>query len=193
MNLKNGQSISVTVDGRKISYHYDDIRWNPKFGGIFVTRDGKAFLAEHGPNLIDFDKEITPRVSSKGYAFIDISDIPNASPRDLISETDPMGKPLTGEFLHRLVVFSFGDKDGRPFVKHGKGWRSVIDHVNMNKMNASVENLQLVSDGINRFRAYYKTKNETCKSIFKELYDELDPIDKMILDNEIALDLAGKY
>ena len=73
------------------------------------------------------------------------------------------------------------------------GFRSIIDHIDMKHWNNNVSNLQLVSNGINLFRAYYKTKNAECEKRFKEYYNSLDNIDKKILDIEIQADIKGEY
>lgn len=121
------------------------------------------------------------------------------------------GKDL---FLHRMVVYSFGDCKNREFSNYG--WRNVIDHLDMDHDHNYKSNLQLVSQGINLFRAYYKTSmqsaetksnqnsfyfisaalketNNTCESRFKNYYNSLDAIDRMILTKEIELDLKGEY
>lgn len=43
---------------------------------------------------------------------------------------------VEGKYYHRIVVYSFGDRDGRKYVS--RGFRSVIDHIDMNHCNNSV-------------------------------------------------------
>lgn len=192
--------MSITVcnsEGRKITYGYDDIRYNPI--GIFVTRGGELYQAPFGSEKIDIDKRIIPSISENGYLYITEKDVENLRVSLKQSVVDGMfGEVIDScEFVHRIVVFSFGDKDGRDFNKYKRTMRYEIDHINMNKADPRVENLQLVSKGVNLFRAYYNTANsngkEYCKKRFKDYYDKLDEIDKMILDKEILLDLEGKY
>lgn len=192
--------MSITVsnsEGRKITYGYDDIRYNPI--GLFVTRDGKLYQAPYGPSKIDIDKVIYPSVSSNGYLYITEKDVEKLNISLKCDVEDINGEiVLSCEFVHRIVVFSFGDKDGRDFNVSKRTMRCEIDHINMNKSDPSVSNLQLVSKGINLFRAYYKTASVPasgtfCKNRFATYYNSLDPIDRMILDKEISLDLEGKY
>lgn len=98
---------------------------------------------------------------------------------------------MYGKYIHKLIVYSFGDCNGRKYAF--EGYRSIIDHIDMNHENNSVSNLQLVSKGINLFRAYYKTTSENCKKRFYDYYNNLDYIEKKITDTEIELDIAGKY
>jgi len=166
-------------------------------------------------NKIDKDKPLIIKVTpflNNGYWMI--------SKDDLGTETDL--------YLHRMVVYSWGDCNDRPFTS--TGMRNVVDHLDMNHDNNCKENLQLVSEGINLFRAYYKTavtqsRRDVCnpsldqatfeellkemqegnfdrrnglngnnaEGRFKRYYDSLDFVDKMILENEIKLDLEGKY
>lgn len=94
-------------------------------------------------------------------------------------------------YLHRMVVFSWGDKNGRTFLTDQR--RNIVDHVDMNHANNRVDNLELVSEGINLFRAYYKTMSSNCKARFLDYYNKLDDLDKRILDKEIDMDIEGKY
>lgn len=89
------------------------------------------------------------------------------------------------------MYIGFGDKDGREY--QSRSIRNEVDHINMDHKDNSVFNLQLVSHGVNLFRAYYKTGDKNCKDRFSKYYDSLDSIDKKILDIEIKLDIEGRY
>lgn len=141
---------------------------------------------------------LTPEYSIDGYTYIDNKDmpIPGKWPTEI---TRMDGTKTKGTFVHRMVVFSHGDKDGRPYTS--KGRRCVVDHIDMDHSHNEKSNLQLVSHGINLWRAYDKRKtnnpNDTasieCERRFKEYYNSLDEIDKEILKMEISLDMQGKY
>lgn len=57
-------------------------------------------------------------------------------------------KDIDGQYLHRMVVYTFGDK-------HGKTYNPalVIDHIDMNHRNNNVSNLELVTKAVNLARA----------------------------------------
>ena len=65
------------------------------------------------------------------------------------------GKKVTYHILeHRLVVYLFGDKYGKTidaiaFVGHGA---SVVDHIDSNRLNTDINNLQVVSKRYNSSR-----------------------------------------
>ena len=93
-----------------------------------------------------------------------------------------------------MVVYAFGDVNHKKF----KEWPNFeIDHLDMNHRNNNISNLQLVSHGINLFRAYRKCGGSTdgtdnCCSRFKNYYNSLDEFDKKVLDKEIELDIEGR-
>ena len=95
------------------------------------------------------------------------------------------GRTIRGKYLHRMVIFSFGDRNGQPYNPN-----LVIDHVDMNHANNSVWNLDQISYGLNLFRAYYLTRSDGTSKKFKDYYNSLDEIDKKLLDLEIGVDLA---
>ena len=140
---------------------------------------------------------VKPRYDISKYCFLSRESIENLIGEDAckniyfdrikISDTET----VEGKYYHRIVVYSFGDKNGRKYAS--KGLRNVIDHIDMNHCNNSVQNLQLVSHGINLFRAYYKTGSGDCATRFKEYYKSLDEIDRHILNIEIEQDIKGLY
>ena len=67
------------------------------------------------------------------------------------------GTTVLGRYVHRMVVFSFGDKNGRLYSE--RGYYDVVDLVDMNHKNNNVENLELVSNGINLYRAFLNLKS----------------------------------
>ena len=150
--------------------------------GIWLREDGTAWADEV------CTKQIEPSTDVSGYKYIPDT-LLNAAPSSFL--LDISGEQVRGKYLHRMMVFSFGDKNGRPY--QSAGIRSIIDHVNMNHSDNRVENLQLVSNGINLFRAYYKTGRPELYERFNTYYESLSDSQKMILECEIKLDLEGKY
>lgn len=142
--------------------------------------------------------ELVPEKSIGDYLYIDDKDIPNPG-KGSAKIIKPDRTETSGKYVHQLVVFTYGDCNGRPYTS--KGLRCVIDHIDMDHAHNEPSNLQLVSDGINLWRAYSKTKSrfnqegkvDSCESRFKEYYNSLDDVDKMILRMEIELDMQGKY
>lgn len=139
--------------------------------------------------------ELKPEKSLNGYYFIDDKYIPSPGrSSSVIIKEDRTS--TTGKYVHQMVVFTFDDCKGREYSSIGI--RSDIDHLDMKHENNSVENLQIVSTGINLWRAYSKTKSKNskdnnCETRFKDYYKSLDEVDKMILKIEIELDMQGKY
>ena len=139
------------------------LKYNPL--GFYVRSDGKFFEDE------DQTKEIKLEKDESGYKYFE--------------------KDGKRTYAHRIVVFTFGDCNGREYTPRGK--RNIIDHLNMKHWDNDVSNLQLVSNGINLFRAYYKTGYPETEKRFKDYYMSLDDIDKKILDIEIEADIRGLY
>lgn len=140
--------------------------------------------------------ELEPEESLNGYFYIDDKHIPHPGKgSSTISKKDRT--ETTGKYVHQMVVFTYGDCNGRKYTSNG--FRSDIDHLDMDHSNNSKENLQLVSTGINLFRAYYKTKSKkyvsenNCETRYKAYYNSLEPADRIIFEKEIGLDLEGKY
>lgn len=159
--------------------------------GVFVTRDGKIFQA-----ITDFKTgdlvpglEIIPKETEEGYLYIADEDVKNLNKPSALVNDKVSKKKVPGKWVHHVVVYTFGDVDGSDFCEFKKGFRCVVDHLDMNKRNNSVENLQLVSFGINLFRAYYKKKNDYTERLFKTYYKSLDDIDRKILDDEIKINI----
>ena len=135
--------------------------------GIWVRSDGKFFKDRNQTEPITLEK------TDDGY---------------LMYRDPNTGK---GPYAHRIMVFTFGDCDGREY--QSKGHRCIVDHKNMKHWDNDISNLQLVSNGINLFRAYYKAGYPETEERFKEYYFNLDEIDRKILDAEIAADIRGEY
>lgn len=157
--------------------------------GAFITRDGRAFQAVYS-DRVDFSDPIPLRMSNTGYYFIADCDIKNKGVFGSYDITDEQGNTFKGKHLHRVVVFTFNDCNGRPL---SKGIRSFIDHKDMNKTNNKVENLQCVSDGVNIFRAYYLSPTDEHKKLLRDFLSDCDEIDRFIFETEVRLDLEGKY
>lgn len=161
----------------------DILRYNP--AGVYLSASGKIFTAADKTK-----KEIFPEKDINGYLFIDDKNLPGLSfpSGDIQKQNNQKAK---GKYLHRMIVFTFGDCYGRKYNDCKS--RAIIDHIDMNKENCSVSNLQLVSTNINLFRAYYKSKDINCEKRFKDYFNSLDDIDKKIAEIEIKLDLEGIY
>ena len=88
------------------------------------------------------------------YLFLKIKLHGNKKGMSDISYKDPITNTISvikGVFVHRMVVFSFGDCNGRSFNAD----LFVVDHLDMDHKNNSVFNLEQVTDIMNKFRAYY--------------------------------------
>lgn len=140
-----------------------DIKYNNI--GIFVSRDGLIFNCD-GTDIIDFDDIIKPKISDSNYPVIDFNDIKNMNQqthktyqnlRELGNKEKIYvnGTEFDGEYVHRIIVFTFGDCNNKPFGY--SSIRTVIDHKNMNHFDSSVENLEQITNGMNLFRAYMRT------------------------------------
>lgn len=75
------------------------------------------------------------------------------------------GEIKHGKYLHRMVVYSFGDRLGNKYISDR---RVVIDHFDMNHSNNSVENLEQISNVRNLWRAWYFTKSDKCKKRYED-------------------------
>lgn len=71
------------------------------------------------------------------------------------------------EFLHRVVVFSFGDKNGN--YQNNFVFQTEIDHVDGNKLRNIPENLEIVPPIVNKYRAYSKNYKDSDQYFFDSL------------------------
>lgn len=149
--------------------------------GVFISEDGKVFDSS--------EKLIEPLTDKSGYKFLDETVLKTEKPLQTI--IDDKGIPRKGFYLHRMIVFSFGDKNGRNYLNTGV--RNIVDHLDMNHGNNAKSNLQLVSNGINLFRAYYKTNTDACKERLINYWNTLSELEKKIFLMEIEMDINGKY
>lgn len=172
--------------------------WFSRNGDIFRTElnneeNPERYLSTTGKMFY----KVLPEMSANGYLFLSDRNIPYPGRGSSIIKRGEDEREVYGKYIHQMIVFTYGDKDGRKYSS--VGIRNVIDHIDIDHGNNSVENLQLVSYGINLFRAYYKTKMknykdiDNCETRFKNYYNNLDAVDRKILDIEIELDLQGKY
>lgn len=53
-------------------------------------------------------------------------------------------------FVHRLVVFTFGDKNGNQYIDDN----SDVDHIDENKTNNNINNLEIITHKENMNRKY---------------------------------------
>lgn len=180
--------------------------------GLWISEDGKVYTSTFNPtgmkgygygytnedpenqfdDLCLYPVEIEQSIS--GYPFVDEKYMAPNSNSSTITKMDRT--ETKGKYVHQMVVFSFGDCNGNPYTSIGI--RNIIDHLDMNHNNNDYHNLQLVSYGINLWRAYAKTKSKTsaennCEKRFKDYVKSLDEIDREILMMEIELDMQGKY
>lgn len=68
---------------------------------------------------------------------------------------------MHGKYVHRMVVFAFGDRLGRPYIQ-GKYGDIVIDHYDMNHKNNDYRNLEQITSLRNLWRAWYLTHSPAC-------------------------------
>ena len=90
-----------------------------------------------------------------------------------------------------MVVFSFGDKNGRLYSE--RGYYDIVDHVDMNHKNCDVSNLELVSNGINLYRAWVRTNNQDCYNRFIAYYNRLDNFMQFHLNEEIKQEIRRRF
>lgn len=149
---------------------------------MFQLTEKFIFGSESG-NSITFT-EIQPEEEISGYLVIDKTKIPGCKiyPNEVRKQLKN-GSFINAEYVHRMVVYTHGDCNGNSFLQN-----KVIDHIDMNKKNNKIENLELVSTGINLFRAYDKTVGEAriaCLERLDNYYNSLKTIEKNILEKEI--------
>lgn len=145
---------------------------------------GDVFSDKNGTCPIPLSEDIS------GYYFIEDRNLPiGGSYSSKI--TLPDGSTTTGKYVHRMVVFSFGDCHGRMYAE--RGYYDTVDHIDMNHKNNSVDNLELVSYGINLYRAYVKTNIGDCYARFMAYYSSLDPFKQFHLQEEIKMEIGGRY
>lgn len=157
----------------------DDKVYNPL--GFYLDKNGKVYKRsiDYGFNSQECYIEVVPEKDINGYCFI----------KDSKSKTaiKTVSGDVNGYYVHRMVVFTFGDKNGVSY--NSKGVKSVIDHIDMDHSNNAVSNLEIVSDGINLFRAYWKTKSKSCLSRLTDFYTELDELGKFVFKKEIEQEM----
>ena len=97
------------------------------------------------------------------------------------------GRTYTGLYIHRIVVFTFGDCRGQQYSSTGK--KNIIDHIDMDHKNNDVDNLELVSDEINLFRSWWKTGSEKSKRLLEEKYNGFSQFERDVFREEIRLEM----
>lgn len=145
------------------------IKYNPI--GIYVSDTGKIFKDKNGEN------EIIPSEDERGYLFYETD-----KSSTLIKMKNKCFK-TTGFYIHRIVVYTFGDCHGYPY--NANGLKSDIDHIDMNHKNNSVSNLEIVSHGINLLRAWWKTGSENMKKLLDDYYNKLFGIERVMFDKSL--------
>lgn len=105
----------------------------------------------------DLQEEIKPYEDINGYLFIRDEDLKLPKPSGIIKTASG---DMHGKYIHRMVVFAFGDRLGRPYLQ--KGNDIVIDHCDMNHKNNSWDNLEQITSLRNLWRAWYLTKSKIC-------------------------------
>lgn len=143
-------------------------------------------LSDDGTVKNKLGEIITPLKDINGYSVI---------PDELLTLSRPSGKIklnngnfVYGKYLHRMIVYSFGDCKGNAYNTD-----LVIDHLDMNHSNNAVSNLEQVSKGRNLFRAYLKTRSPGTKEEFEKYYSTVSIGEKIILDFEIQEDMIEIY
>ena len=142
--------------------------------GVYLTRDGHAYIKKLEDEYYQEVKYIT---TENDYKLV---------PNSYLSIKDQKNP---GQWLHRMIVYTFGDCNGKKYSVY-KGYD--VDHFDMCHFNNAVENLQFVPHGINLFRAMDRTNSQPCKDRFMEYYNSLNDIEKMILEEQIKADIRGE-
>ena len=98
----------------------DEIKLSKYNNGVYLTEDGHAWTDETLTKEVEY-------IYENGYIMV---------PNKYLIVKDSEG---TGQYLHRMMVYAFGDRNGNPYTKG-----LVIDHINMNHYDNSVQNLEIV-------------------------------------------------
>lgn len=114
---------------------------------------------------------IVPKEDLNGYLFIADEDLQLTNPSGVILTK---AGPMHGKYLHRMVVYSFGDMYGNRYISNPN---SVVDHFDMNHKNNDVSNLQQISNVRNLWRAWYFTKSDACRERYQSARAQLTPIE----------------
>ena len=95
---------------------------------------------------------------------------------------------INGLFLHRMMVYAFGDRNGKKYVKG-----MVIDHVDMDHKNNAVDNLELVTEVVNLARAVVICPTPLCCSRLEQYLKDVAGYSKLglaMMLGEIEKDLG---
>lgn len=157
----------------------EELKYN---NGLWVSRSGDVYVDSAKEIPITFEEDIN------GYYFIPEDKLPIKSICSKI--TLPDGTTVLGRYVHRMVVFSFGDRRGVQYSE--RGYYDVVDHIDMNHKNNCVENLEFVSNGINLYRAFVKTKSTDCYDRFIKYYNTLDNFMQFHLQKEIEIEIKRR-
>lgn len=123
--------------------------------GVLIGSDGSVYSKTNAL--------ITPLSDKSGYYFIPDIYLDLPTPSGEIETAN--GTKVRGKYLHRMVVFTFGDRNHSPYNSN-----LVIDHIDMNHKNNSVENLQQITQLRNLWRAYYLCRGEKQFKLFSDEY-----------------------
>ena len=156
-----------------------------------VTDGMNTFLIKYNGRGTDcyLRNDYVNKEMTKVYRPIDVNDPSKISVGDVIimeilpiTETDDGYLQVklsdnTSHFIHRMVVFTFGDKHGKTSLTNME-----IDHVNGNKHRNIPENLERIPAIVNKYRAYENEYSGAKERLERELesMSRLELIDAII-------------
>ena len=108
--------------------------------GVYIDADGTFYSDSKGSRIIELLE------APNGYLYI-----PNCylKIQNTISvKTPDQTVVVEGQWAHKMVVFSWGDRNGQKYNEN-----LPIDHINMNHKDNRVENLEIVPTAVNLARA----------------------------------------
>lgn len=130
--------------------------------------------------------EIQPIMSNEGYLFF--VGAPNLTSNVEFIEKNT-NRRLKGVPVHRMVVYSYGDCNGLPYIKSMH-----VDHIDQDKTNNHISNLEQVSEPVNLARAVRKTNYGNVQMQRLHTYlSKLDQYSREIALEEIRLDMRKNH
>ena len=143
--------------------------------GIWLSRSGKAYEDEAGTKEIKL-------VPYNGYYIV---------PNEYLEKKDKLNP---GQFIHRMIVYRFGDCFGKPYVKGME-----VDHLDMDHSHNNVENLEVVPKVVNLARAVASIPSKDCIDRLVKFIKDISQQDALagaiqlaIIEKDLGVDIR-KY